>query len=59
MHLIVVDTQRFVKMPYCCRCCCIIYNIYIFFIFVMVTPFPFSFLVSMYLCGIVKFNLFN
>ena len=30
-----------------------------FFIVVMVIPFPFSILVSMYLCGIVKFNLFN
>ena len=44
MHLVVVDTQRFVKISrhlYCYRCCC---NIYIFFFVVIVILFLFSFL---------------
>ena len=61
MHLIVVDAQRFVKMPLSSFIVVVVVVIfiYIFFIVVLVIPFPFSFLVSMYLCGIVKFNLFN
>ena len=45
MHLVVVDTQRFVKISrhlYCYRRCCNIY-IYIFFV-VIVILFLFSFL---------------
>ena len=55
MHLIVVDTQRFVKMPLSSFIVVVVVVIFIIFFFVvMVIPFPFSFLVSMYLCRIVK-----
>ena len=60
MHLIVVDAQRFVKMPLSSFIVVVVIVIFIiFFIVVMVIPFPFSFLVSMYLSGILKFNLLN
>ena len=49
MHLIVVDAQRFVKMPLSSFIVVVVVVIFIFFfIVVMVIPFPFSFLVSMY-----------
>ena len=50
MRLIVVDTQRFVKMPLCSFIVVVVVVIFIIFLFivVMVIPFPFSFLVSMY-----------
>ena len=42
MHLIVVDTQRFVKMPLSSFIVVVVVVIFIiFFIFVMVIPFPF------------------
>ena len=61
MHLIVVDAQRFVKMPLSSFIVVVVVVMFIIFfiIVVMVIPFPFSLLVSMYLSGIVKFNLLN
>ena len=56
MHLIVVDAQKFVKMPLSS----FIVVVVVFLIFFnRCYGYPFSFLVSMYLSGIEKFNLLN
>ena len=62
MHLIVVDAQRFIKMPLSSFIVVVVVVVYIYiYIFFRCYGYPFFlfFLVSMYLSGILKFNLFN